>query len=212
MATLDLHEQEQVDALKAWWKENGKWTLAALVLAAAAFVAMRGWQSWQAGQSSGAATLYAEVEQQMASNDPKRIGDAAQAVVDKYGSSTYAPRAELLAAQASLQANNNDQARMQLQWVIDHAAEDGMQSVARLKLASLLLDEKKYDDALALLGAKHPESFDGLYADLKGDVLLAQGKTDEARVAYQAAFDKTDSKNTYRNLIQMKLDSVGGAK
>lgn len=212
MATLDLHEQEQVDALKAWWNENGKWAVAALLLAALAFAGVRFWKSWQAGQAAGAATLYAGVEQQMVSNDPKRISDAAQAVVDQYGSSAYAPRAELLAAQASLQAGNHDQARMQLQWVIDHAAEDGLQSVARLKLAAMLLDQKKYDEALGLLAAKHPESFDGLYADLKGDVLLAQGKKDEARVAYQAALDKTDSKNTYRNLIQMKLDSLGGAK
>lgn len=212
MATLDLHEQEQVDALRAWWKENGTWLLAALVIAAAAFAGMRIWQSWQAGKAAGAATLYAQVEQQMGSNDAKRIANAAQAVVDQYPSSAYASRAELLAAQASMHAKNSDQARMQLQWVIDNASEEGLQSVARLKLAALLLDEKKYEEALGLLASKHPAAFDALYADLKGDVLLAQGKKDEARVAYQAAFDKIDATNTYRNLIQMKLDSVGGAK
>ncbi|MBI1424368.1 MAG: tetratricopeptide repeat protein [Gammaproteobacteria bacterium] len=212
MATLDLHEQEQVDAIKAWWKENGKWLVAALLLAACGFAAVRGWHIWQANQSREAAKLYAGVVQQVASNDPKRVGDAALAVVDKFGSSAYAPRAQLLAAQVSIQAKDTDHAKIQLQWVIDHATEEGLQSVARLKLASLLLDEKKYADALGLLNAKHPESFDGLYADLKGDVLFAEGKPDEARAAYKVALDKTDEKSMYRNLIQMKLDSLGGVK
>jgi predicted negative regulator of RcsB-dependent stress response len=212
MATLDLHEQEQVDALKAWWKENGRWILLALILAVGSFVAVRGWQSWQGGRAQQAATLYADVIQQLGSNDPKRIGDAAQAVVDKFGSTAYAPRAQLLAAQASIQGKDDARAVAQLQWVIGHASEDGLQNVARLKLASLLLDEKKYDAALKLINAKHPASFDSLYADLKGDVLLAQGKKEEARAAYQTAFDKADEKNSYRNLVRMKLDALGGAK
>jgi predicted negative regulator of RcsB-dependent stress response len=212
MATLDLHEQEQVEAVKAWWKENGRWVIAALILAIGSFLAVRGWQSWQGARSQQAATLYAGVIQQLDSTDPKRIGDAAQAVVDKFGSTAYAPRAQLLAAQASIEAKDEARATAQLQWVIDHASEDGLQNVARLKLASLLLDEKKYDEALRQLDAKHPSAFDALYADLRGDVLQAQGKKDEARAAYKLAFDKTDEKNSYRNLIQMKLDALGGAK
>jgi predicted negative regulator of RcsB-dependent stress response len=212
MATLDLHEQEQVDAVKAWWKENGKWLVAALVLAGGSFIAVHGWQSWQGRQAQQAATLYASVVQQLGSDDPRRIDDAAQAVVDKFGSTVYAPRAQLLAAQASIQARDDARAKSQLQWVIGQASEEELQNVARLKLASLLLDEKNYGDALKLLDAKHPESFDGLYADLRGDVLLAQGRKDEARAAYKLALDKTDEKDSYRSLIQMKLDAVGGAK
>jgi len=212
MATLDLHEQEQVDALKSWWKENGRWVMIALILALGSFVAVRGWQSWQGSKAQQAATLYTDVIQQLGSNDPKRIDDAAQAVVDKFGSTAYAPRAQLLAAESSIKAKDNAKAAVQLQWVIDHASEDGLQNVARLKLASLLLDEKKYDAALKQLDAKHPPSFDGLYADLKGDVLLAQGKKEAARSTYQLAYDKIDEKNSYRNLVRMKLDALGGAK
>jgi len=87
-----------------------------------------------------------------------------------------------------------------------------LKDVARLKLASVLLDEKSYAEAMALLDAAHPDSFTGLYADLKGDVLIAQGKNEEARAAYQQAFEKSDAKSPYRNLIQMKLDALGGAK
>jgi predicted negative regulator of RcsB-dependent stress response len=212
MATLDLQEQEQVEAFKAWWKENGKWLLLALALAVGGFVATKGWQSYKEKQASDAATLYAELNKQVSSHDPKRINDAAAALIDKFGSSAYAPRASLLAAQANIQAKDVARAKTQLQWVIDHSNEAGLKDVARLKLASLLLDEKNYAEALSLLEAVHPDSFIGLYADLKGDVLSAQGKAEEARTAYQRAFDKTEEKSPYRNLIQMKLDALGGAK
>jgi predicted negative regulator of RcsB-dependent stress response len=156
--------------------------------------------------------LYAELEKQLTSNDPKRINDAEQAVIDKFGSTAYAPRAALLAAQVNIQNKDIARAKAQLEWVIKHADETGLQNLARLKLASVLLDEKNYAEALKLLDAKHAESFMGLYADLKGDVLNAQGKADEARAAYQLALTKTDAQSKYRILIQMKLDALGGAK
>ena len=210
MSSLDLQEQEQVDALKAWWKENGKWVIGAMVVGLLGFAGIQFWKSHQAGQAAEAAKLYAEVVKQAGSNDPKRVGDAADALVSRYGSSAYAPRAQLLAAQSSLQARDVAHAKVQLQWVVEHASETGLQDAARLKLASVLLDEKKYDEALKQLDATHPEAFTGLYSDIKGDVLSAQGKAAEARAAYQQALDKTDAKSGYRNLIQLKLDGLGG--
>ncbi len=212
MAVLDVQEQEQVDALKAWWWANWKWLLVSLLLAAGGFAAVKGWQVYKAKEATDASTLYVELERQLASNDPKRINDAGQAVIDRYASSAYAPRAALLTAQVNIQSNDLVRAKSQLEWVIGHADEVGLQSVARLKLASVLLDEKHYAEALQLLDAKHPDSFNGLYADMRGDVLSAQGKTDEARIAYQLAFNKIDARSKYRNLIQIKLDALGGAK
>jgi predicted negative regulator of RcsB-dependent stress response len=212
MSSLDLQEQEQVDELKAWWKENGKWVIGVLVVGLLGFAGTTYWKSYQANQAAEAAKLYAEVVKQAASNDPKRIGDAADALVSRYGNSAYAARAQLLAAQASLQAHDVAHAKVQLQWVIEHANETGLQDTARLKLASVLLDEKKYDEALKQLDAAHPDSFTGLYSDLRGDVLSAQGKTAEARAAYQQAYDKMDARNSYRNLIQLKMDGLGSAK
>ncbi|BCK87441.1 hypothetical protein MIZ01_1219 [Sideroxyarcus emersonii] len=212
MASLDLQEQEQVEALKAWWKENGKWVIGVLVVGVLGFAGVSYWKGYQAKQAAAAALLYAEVEKQVASNDAKRIGDAADALASRYGSSAYASRAQLLAAQASLQARDVAHAKVQLQWVIEHAGEATLQDTARLKLASVLLDEKQYDEALKQLDAAHPESFTGLYADLRGDVLSAQGKTAEARAAYQQAYDKTDANSMYRNLIQLKMDGLGSTK
>lgn len=212
MAVLDLQEQEQLEALKAWWKDNRKVVVGVALAATVVIGAWYAWHSYQSKQATEAATLFEQFAQQLPSNDPKRINDAAQAVMDKYAGTTYAARAALTAAQVNEQSKAIPQAKTQLQWVLEHASEAAMKDVAHLRLAAILLDEKSYDDALKQLNAAHPAAFDGLYADLKGDVLSAQGKDAEARAAYQIAFDKTDVKSTYRQLIQMKLDDLGGAQ
>lgn len=212
MSMIDLQEQEQLDALKAWWKDNSKWLITTVAVVLIAYAAFTYWKSYQGKQAAEASTLYAEVLKQVASNDAKRINDSVVALVEKYSGTAYAPRAQLLAVQANVQAKDLVRAKSQLEWVIAHASESGLQDTARLKLSSILLDEKKFDEAIKHLDATHPEAFVGLFSDLKGDVLAAQGKTDEARAAYKQAYDKMDSKSSYRNLIQLKLDGLGGAK
>lgn len=207
MSNLDLQEQEQIEALKAWWKANGKWVVGVVILALFAYAATQFWKQHQANQALEASKLYSEVEKQLASGDAKRINDAVAALVERFASSAYAARAQFLAVQANLQANDTARAKVQLQWVIEHAREEGLRDVARLKLASLHLDAGEYDAALHLLEAPHPDAFTGLYADLKGDVLLAQGKTGEARAAYQSALEKLGQ--NYRSLVELKLQGLG---
>jgi predicted negative regulator of RcsB-dependent stress response len=212
MSALDMHEEEQVEALKAWWKENSKWVIGAVVVGLLGFAGTSYWKNHRTSQEADASRLYTEVERQVATNDAKRIGDAADALVKRYGDSAYAPRAQLLAAQASMQAKDFAHAEVQLKWVIENAGEATLRDTAHLKLASMLLDEKKYDEALKQLDAAHPESFTGLYADLRGDVLSAQGKIAEARAAYQQAYDTLGPKSTYRSLVQLKMDGLGSGK
>lgn len=209
MSMIDTHEQEQLDALKAWWKDNRKWLISALAIVLVTYAAYSSWKGYQHKQAAEASTLYAEVLKQVASNDPKRINDAVAALVEKYSNTAYAPRAQLLAVQTNMQVKDLARAKSQLEWVIAHASEAGLQDTARLKLSSILLDEKNYTEAMKLLDATHPEAFVGLFADLKGDVLAAQGKIEEARTSYKLAFEKMDSKSAYRNLIQLKLDGLG---
>lgn len=208
MSELDLHEQEQVDALKAWWKENSNWVYGLVTVALLAYAGSQFWKQHQAGQAISAASLYAEVMKQTASGDAKRIGDAATALAERFAASPYASRAQLLAAQT---ADRTD-AKIRLWWVIEHADEEGLQHVARLKLAAILLDEKQYDDALKHLNTAHPAPFDGVYADLKGDVLSAMGNKDDARIAYKQALEKSDAQAVQYNLIQLKLDGLGNEK
>ena len=209
MSMIDMQEQEQLDALKAWWKENRNWLLAALAIVVVAYAAFAYWKNYQGKQAAEASTLYAEVLKQVASNDPKRINDSVALLVEKYSSTAYAARAQLLAVQTNMQVKDLTRAKSQLEWVIARAGESGLRDTARLKLSTILLDEKKYDEAVKLLDATHPDAFVGLYADVKGDVLAAQGKTVEARAAYKLAYDKMDSKSAYRNLIQLKMDGLG---
>jgi predicted negative regulator of RcsB-dependent stress response len=212
MAALDSHEQEQLEAFMTWWRDNRTQILAALLIVVVVLGGWRGWQYYRHQQAAEAAVLYQQFIQQLASNDAKRINDAADAVMDKYSSTPYATRAALLAAQVNEHGNDKTRAKALLQWVIDHAGEDTLKDVARLRMAALLLDGKNYADALKLLDAKHPDSFDGLYDDLRGDVYSAQGKIDEARSSYKLAYEKIDAQSMYRNLIQMKLDALGSAK
>jgi len=208
MAALDLQEQEQLEELKAWWKDNRNQIIGALLIAVVAIGGWRGWQYYYHNQSAQAAMLYSEFVRQLQGNDAGRVNDAAAAMMDRFASTAYASRAALLAAQVNEHGKDATRAKAQLQWVIDHAGEAELRDVARLRLAALLLDEAKYAEAMSLLKAEHSASFDGLYADLRGDVLGAQGKADEARSAYKLAYEKTDPKSMYRNLIQMKLDAL----
>ena len=208
MAALDLQEQEQIEELKGWWKENGNQVLGALLMVTLVVGGWRGWQYYQHEQSSRSAMLYTEFVKQLESSDAGRINDAATAMIEKFPSTAYASRAALTAALVNEQNKDVARATTQLQWVIDHAEEAELRDVARLRLGALLLDGGKYSEVMSLLSGEHSSAFDALYADLRGDVFNAQGKAEEARSAYKLAYEKTDAKSTYRNLIQMKLDAL----
>lgn len=212
MAALDAHEQEQLESIKAWWKENGKWVIGALLAAALVIGGWRGWSYYQYQQSVQASTLFQQFSEQLGSGDAKRINDAATAMMDKFAGSAYAARAALIAAQVNEQMKDAANAKTQLEWVIDNASEQGLKDMARLRLAAVLLDEQNFADALKQVDAQHMESLDALFADMRGDILNAQGKKDEARSAYKLAVEKMDERSMYRNLIQIKLDALGTAK
>jgi predicted negative regulator of RcsB-dependent stress response len=207
---FDLEEQEKIDALKAWWKAHGNTVLLALAVFAATVLGVQGWRSYQKKQAQQASVMFEAVQNLAKSGDSRKLRDAAGQLMERYPRTPYAVRAALLAARANYEAGDAKSAKAQLQWVIEHATEEEARDMARLRLAAVLADEKLYPEALKRLEEKHGASFDGLYADLRGDILAAQGKTAEARAAYQSAIDKMDKKSAYRRLVQMKLDALGG--
>ncbi|MGH8716198.1 MAG: tetratricopeptide repeat protein [Burkholderiales bacterium] len=206
----DLQEQEQIDELKDWWKKNGRVVILTIITFVVAAAGVQAWRYYQQSQAQQAAELYGALQQLVPENNAKKIRETSAIIIERFSSTAYAPRAALIAAKINYQAGDAQSAKAQLQWVIDHAAEDELQDIARLRLAGMLVDEKNYAQALQLLEAKHNLSYDAFYLDLKGDVLVAQGKFAEARSAYQAALSKADKKSTYRDLIQIKLDALGG--
>src|SRR5262249_9566237 len=122
----------------------------------------------------------------------------------------YAPRGALLYAKLLYDSGDKAGAKAQLQWVIDHAGEEELKAIARYRIAQIQLDDKQYDEALKTLDAKTDESFAAVYADLRGDILAAAGKSADARAAYQTALAKLDAKSGYGGYVQAKLAALGG--
>jgi predicted negative regulator of RcsB-dependent stress response len=205
----DLEEQEQIAEIKAWWKRYGNLVLLATTAALLTVAAHQGWRYYRHQQSLSAITLYEQLEQAERAAEHKKVRDIAAQITNKYGPTVYATMAALASAKAAFLTGDLATARTQLQWVVDNARDDEIKDIARLRLAGVLLDEKNYDAALKLLEKQPVESLAGLYADLKGDILAAQGKHAEARSAYQMALDKSESGSAYRATIQLKLDALG---
>jgi predicted negative regulator of RcsB-dependent stress response len=210
MAVFDLEEQEQLDDLKAWWAQYGKYVSAAITTVAVIVIGVQGWRWYQSSQSEKASVLYQAVSTAARANDLAKAKEPAAQLVSQFGGTAYAPRGALLYAKLLYDAGDKAAAKTQLQWVIDHASEEELKAVARFRLAQALLDEKAYDEALRTLDAKTNDAFAAVYADLRGDILVAAGKNADARTAYQNAFSKLDAKSSYRQFVQAKLDSLGG--
>lgn len=210
MAVYDLEEQDKIDDLKAFWGRWGNAISAAVIAVCVAYVGVQGWRWYQSKQAEDAAVLYGAVASGVRASDVPKARDAMLQLADRFGRTGYAPRAALLYAKLAWDQGDKAGAKSQLQWVIDRAGEDELKQVARYRLAEALLDEKQYDQALATLDAKHSDPFAGLYADLRGDALAAAGRVDDAKAAYQTALAKFDAKSSYRNYVQVKLDSLPG--
>ncbi|KXU86353.1 hypothetical protein CI15_17985 [Paraburkholderia monticola] len=204
-------EQESIESLKAWWQQWGNattWIVLVVLLAGASW---NGWNFWQRRQAAEAAVLYDQVQQAAATGDKAQISRVAGDMEDKFGRTAYAQMTALAVAKALYAAGDEAGAKAQLQWAIDHAKDDEFKQVAKLRMASLLLDDKAYDQGLALLAEPQSDAFKGVVADRRGDLLAAQGKRDDARAAYKVALDSlAKSDISARQLIQFKLDALGG--
>ncbi|EHP43185.1 transmembrane protein [Cupriavidus basilensis OR16] len=207
----DLEEQEQLESLKAWWRQYGNTVTWALIAGLLVFAAWSGWNYWQRKQAGEAALLYEQVVKAAESRDVERIKRAAGDLEDKFGKTAYGPMTALVSAKVLYDAGDLAATKTQLQWAIDHG-EGEYAHLARVRLAGVLLDEKAYEQGLALLKDEPPAPFVALYADRRGDLLAAQEKRAEARSAYQKALDKLSANDAaMRQIIQFKLDALGTA-
>jgi predicted negative regulator of RcsB-dependent stress response len=210
MAVYDLEEQEKLDDLKAWWKQWGNTVLGIVIALCIGLASVQAWRWWQTSQAEQAAVLYGAVTAAVSANDVAKAKDAMAQLAERFGSTAYAPRGALLVARTLFDAGDKDGAKAQLAFVIDRSSEDELKQIARLRLAEVQLDDKQYDDALRTLDAKTDDSFVPVYADLRGDILVAAGRTADARTAYETALGKFDANSQYRPYLQAKLDAAGG--
>ena len=215
MATpLDLQEQEQLDDIKAFWKQYGNLITWTVTLVLAGFAAFNGWNWWQRQQAVKAGALYEELERAALANDVAKTAQALGDLKERHPKTLQAEQGALLAARVQAEHGKADDALATLAWLAANGAEAEYQVVARLRAAGLLMDKKELDKALAELDAAAAAKlaeFDALIADRRGDVLLAQGKKADAVAAYQAAYKAMDPKVEYRVLVDAKLTALGAA-
>ncbi|MGB4344964.1 MAG: tetratricopeptide repeat protein [Burkholderiaceae bacterium] len=206
----DLEEQEQLASLKGWWKQYGNLTSWVVIVVLLGFSGWSGWKYYQRDQAMKAALLYEEIIKAVDAKDAAKVARAAADMKDKFGRTAYAQMGALSAAKSAFDAKDMNAAKAHLQWVAEHGRSEEFIAIAKVRLAGVLLDEKSYDEGLKALSGSFPEQFAALVADRRGDLLVAQNKLAEARIAYKEALDKTEIKNPARQLIQLKFDAIGG--
>ncbi|HOL36674.1 MAG TPA: tetratricopeptide repeat protein [Rubrivivax sp.] len=212
MATsLDLQEQEQLDELKAFWNKYGNLVTWVLIAVLGAYGAWNGWQWYQRDQATKAAAMYDELDRAAQTGDAERAARIFADLREHYPRTAFAAQGALEAARAQFDHGQADAARASLGWAAENARDDDIRTIARLRLAGLLADAKQYDEALRVLDAARAGAFEALVADRRGDVLMAQGKTAEAKAAYQAAWAAMAPETPYRQVIEAKLTAMGAA-
>jgi predicted negative regulator of RcsB-dependent stress response len=211
LQNLDLEEQEQLAELKAWWKQYGNLVLLTIIAGALAVAGWNGWRWYQSSQAAQASALYDTLAKAVGAGDAKALRDAGGALTEGYPRTLYASMGALAAARFHFDRNELKSAKAQLQWVLERSPSEEYREIARLRLAHVLLDEKAYDEALKLLEAKPLEAYGAQVAALRGDVLAAMDRRDEAKAAYRLALDKAGSQGgAFRDSVQLRLDALGG--
>jgi predicted negative regulator of RcsB-dependent stress response len=206
---LDLEEQEQLDELKHFWKRWGDLITWVLIVVLGSYAAWMGWQSYSVKQATQSAALYDTVERAAVTGDMALLDRSVADIKDKFASTSYAQQAALLAARLYQIKSRPNDAKAQLTWVIDQSSDEGYQSLARLRLAALLIEDKAFDEARKQLSVKSPAAFAPLMADRLGDLDMLQNQTAEAVKHYQQAWKGFEPNAEYRRLVAVKLAALG---
>lgn len=202
-------EQEELDKLKAWWKNYGNSVVLGVALGAAVLVGFRYWTQHVEAQRQAAAALYDRMFQDFHAKKPGDARQRGESLMSEYASTPYAGMAGLLLARLDFEAGDTGKARERLQWVLNNADDDAVRHAARLRLARIHLDSGDKEAALALLAVKDRAGFEAEYEELKGDVYVSQGQRDAARAAYREAIKHLPPESSYAPLLNMKLDDLG---
>ncbi|MEO1956907.1 MAG: tetratricopeptide repeat protein [Methylophilaceae bacterium] len=205
---LDLDDQEQLDEFKAWWDQYGKLTVNLVLLALIAYASWQGYQHFQHKKAVEASEVYQTLAL-LDSSEGDLINEAADKLITDYAGTPYAGRAAVLQARSAFLAGEIDGTKSKLEWVIANAQETSVKAIASLQLARILLDSKDYAAAEKILSANVDPGYAGLKEDLQGDILLAQGKVDEAKKLYASALSNLDSDGRIYLFTKQKLESLG---
>ena len=204
----DLEEQEQLDEFKAWWKKNGSMATNIILAALVAYAAWQGYGYFQNKKAVEASALYQTLVVTDLAKTTEIKAQSAK-LIEEFSGTPYAGRAAVFAAKANFAANDSKSAKSQLEWATKNSKESAVKAIASLQLAGILFEEKNYDEANKVLAAITDKGYEGLKANMQGDVMLAQGKQAEAKKAYQAALEGLDAQGKMYQYTQQKLESLG---
>lgn len=207
---LDMHEEEQVEALKRWWRENGRAIIAGLLLAVAIVVGWQWWQARQEAQAHRAGQVYAELLAKL-DKAPAEARAPAERLLNEFAGSTYADLAGLALARIEAEGGQADAARARLQHLTANARDESVRALASLRLARLDWGAGDAEAALRQLEGSLPDAFRAEADTLRGDVLVSLGRLDEARKAYDAALAQAALLGQETGLIRIKRDDLGGS-
>ncbi|MFM7123040.1 MAG: YfgM family protein [Fluviibacter sp.] len=192
MAVYDLEEQEQIAALRSWWKQYGGWATGIVLAIAMGWLGWYGWQTYLKTQNAEASRVFLVLQQASAQQNTSQVKQAAGELVNQYPRSQFASLGALLAATTLEAAGDAKSAEAQLVWVAENG-KDAVRGVARLRLAGVQMDQKDFDGALKTLSETAPAGFAARFDAARGDVYAAQGKLTEARSSYDAALKNLDA-------------------
>lgn len=212
MTAFDFEEQERIESFKAWWKDNGTYVYVILAAVIISAIGVTAWKEYKSTRADKTAEAYETFRKVAEKNDAKNTVVAAEKIKSEYPTSLHASQATLLAVKQSVDAKDLAGAEKNLKWVVEKSPSVQIQNIARMRLSAVLLDQKKYDEALKVLDGNKDNAFAASVAELKGDVYFAQGKLSEAKANYKLAVEKADANSPVKQLVQIKLDMVGDEK
>jgi predicted negative regulator of RcsB-dependent stress response len=205
-----LTDRDQEEALRNWWRENWKWILAGVALGLGLLAAYTYWQKYQTQQAGAAAKVYADFQKALAGNDLEQAGRLLNDLAGDHAKSAYTQQGRLLLAKRDADAGRFDEASKQLRQVVDTANDEQLASIARLRLARLMIQTGKPDDALQLLVVEEAGAFAAPMREIRGDAMVAKGDAQGARAEYAAALAEELKGQLDRATVELKLRDVGG--
>ena len=196
-------EEEQVQAIKQWWKDNAFSLIAGIAIGAVVIGGYKYWTEGKHNQAKQASVIYSEI---LSSNSDKTKNT--EILKTDYSGTPYAALAALLLAKDNVNASEYDKAISQLTWVVDNSHDDSVQHIATQRLARVYLSQNKIAEAEKLVAGIKASGFESGYSEIRGDINLAKKLPVQAKENYRLALTSLQQGDQRYDIIKMKLDDL----